>query len=181
MAGLLGCEGTLPGPVALFINQHPQVILGRALQPVLCPCPWDFSSPGAGPCTWSCWTSWGLHMPTSQTCQSPSGWHPFPPACQPHDTTVCHQQTRWGCAWYHCLLSLTKMLSSTCPNTNPSGTPLITGVHLDIEQLTASLWAWPFNQFLVHQVVHASNPHLSNLETRLLCGTSWAILFLQPK
>lgn len=34
--------------------------------------------PRCRPCTWSCWTSRGSHR---HTCQSPSGWHPFPSAC----------------------------------------------------------------------------------------------------
>lgn len=28
-------------------------------------------NPGAGPCTWSCWISWGSHGPTPQACQDP--------------------------------------------------------------------------------------------------------------
>jgi len=41
MAGLLGCQCTLSGHVQFLINQHPQVLLGRAAfnpfipQPVL--------------------------------------------------------------------------------------------------------------------------------------------------
>lgn len=28
--------------------------------------------------------------PTSQACQGSSGWHSFPPVCQPHHTVWCH-------------------------------------------------------------------------------------------
>ena len=43
----------------------------------------------------------------------------------------------------------------------------LTGLHLDIEPLTSTLWAWPCSQFLIHWVVHPPNPCLSNLETRM--------------
>lgn len=41
-------------------------------QPVLhlvCTCAWDCPNTSAQPCTWPCWTSWGLHGPTSQASQ----------------------------------------------------------------------------------------------------------------
>ena len=38
---------------------------------------------------------------------------------------------------------LTKRLNSTVPRTQPWGTPLVTGVHLDIEPLTATRSVWP--------------------------------------
>jgi len=49
--------------------------------------------------------------------------------------------------------------------------PLITDLHLDFESLTITLRMLPPSQLLTHQVVHPSNPGLSNLETRMLCGT----------
>ena len=55
--------------------------------------------------------------------------------------------------------------------TDPWGMPLITGLHLDIEPLMTTLCLWPFNQFFIHQVVHPSNPHPSNLEIRMWWGT----------
>jgi len=36
--------------------------------------------------------------------------------------------------------SLMKMLNSTGPSTDTCGTPLVTGIHLDIEPLTTTLW-----------------------------------------
>jgi len=70
-------------------------------------------------------------------------------------------------------VSLINILNSTGPSTDPWGTPLVTGLHLDIEPLTATLWLRPSNQFLTHRTVHPSNPWLSNLERRMLWGTVW--------
>lgn len=55
-----------------------------------------------------------------------------------------------------------KMLKSSSPSTDPWVTPLITDHHLDIEPLIATFWVWSHSQFLVHQVVYAPNPYLSN-------------------
>jgi len=49
----------------------------------------------------------------------------------------------------------------------------MTGLHLDIEPLITTLCLQPFNQFLIHQVVHPSYPHPSNLETRVWIGLGW--------
>jgi len=53
----------------------------------------------------------------------------------------------------------------------PLGIPLITGLHLDVKLLTTSLWVQLSSQFLIHRVIHLSNPCLSSLETRVSCGT----------
>lgn len=66
--------------------------------------------------------------------------------------------------------SPTKMLNSTSPSIGSWGTLLVTDLHLDIEPLTVTLWAWPFRQFLTHGVVHTSDLCLSNLEVRRSCG-----------
>jgi len=42
---------------------------------------------------------------------------------------------------------------------------------LDTELLTATLWMQPSSQFLSHQIIHPSNPHLSNIKTRMWHGT----------
>jgi len=39
--------------------------------------------------------------PRLKACQSPSGWHPLPPACWLHHTSWCHQQTCWGYTQSH--------------------------------------------------------------------------------
>lgn len=44
--------------------------------------------------------------------------------------------------------------------------PLVTALHLDIELLTANFWVWPANQFLIHQLMHPSNPCHSSLESK---------------
>jgi len=63
------------------------------------------------------------------------------------------------------------MLKSSGPKMDPWGTPLITGLHLDMEPLTTALWLRPSNQFLIQHTVQLSNPSLSNLEIRLWCRT----------
>ena len=63
-------------------------------------------------------------------------------------------------------MSLIKMLKSTGPKTVPWGTLLFTGLHLDIEPSITTLRLQPFNQFLVHWVIHPSKPHLSNLDIK---------------
>ena len=81
----------------------------------------------------------------------------------------------------------TKMLNNTRPSTDPWGMPLITGLHLNIELLTATLWMRPSSQFLIQWVVHLSNLFFFNLVTRMLCSavsihtvvvTLWAIIIL---
>ena len=68
-------------------------------------------------------------------------------------------------------MSPTRMLNSKVPNTNPRGMQLVTDLHVDIELLTTTVWLGPSRQFLIHWVVHLWNPYLSNLETKILCGT----------
>jgi len=53
--------------------------------------------------------------------------------------------------------SLIKMLKTTGPKTVPWGTPLVIGVHLDIEPLTTTVWLWVSNQFLIHWIVYPPN------------------------
>jgi len=69
------------------------------------------------------------------------------------------------------VMSLMKILNSTGPSMDPSGTPPVTNLHLDIKPLTTTLWLQPSNQFLIHPTVHPSNPYLPNLERRMLWGT----------
>ena len=61
-------------------------------------------------------------------------------------------------------MSLIKMSKSTGPKTDPWGTPHVTSLYLAIESLIATLFLWPFKQFLTHHVVHPSDLHLSNLK-----------------
>ena len=69
-------------------------------------------------------------------------------------------------------VSLMKMLKSTSPKTDPWGTPLVTGLYLNIEPLITTLCLLLSNQFLIHWTVHPSNPYLSNLERRMWWGTT---------
>lgn len=49
--------------------------------------------------------------------------------------------------------------------------PLVTSCHLDVKLLTTTLWLQLSNQFLIHQILHPSNPYLSIGEIRVWCGT----------
>lgn len=53
---------------------------------------WDCPDTCAWSYTWPCWTSEDLHRATSQACQSPFGWHPFPPSWWLHNSAWA----RWG-------------------------------------------------------------------------------------
>jgi len=54
---------------------------------------------------------------------------------------------------------------------DPWGTPLVTNLHPDIEPLNTTLRTQSCNQFFIHQMIHPSNPYLSNLERRMFWGT----------
>ncbi|KAK4827142.1 LOW QUALITY PROTEIN: hypothetical protein QYF61_014736 [Mycteria americana] len=137
----LGCKHTLPGHGELLINQHPQVLLLRAAlnpfstQPVFV---LGIALTHVQDLALGLVELYGVRIgPTSQACQGPSGWHLFPPASAPHSLVLLADLLR-----VHSIplsMSLTKMLNSAGPNTDPWGTPLITGLHLDIEPLTATL------------------------------------------
>jgi len=60
-----------------------------------------------------------------------------------------------------------KTLNSGCPNTDSWGN----ATH-HWSPLGPQLWVWPSGQFLIHWVVHASNPRLSNLKTMMSCRTA---------
>ena len=51
-------------------------------------------------------------------------------------------------------------------------TSLVTNLHLDIELLTTTLWLQPSNQLFIHLIVQPSHSSVSNLEIRMLCGTT---------
>jgi len=70
-----------------------------------------------------------------------------------------------------------KILNRTGPSTNPWGTPLVTGHHLDVTPFTTDLWAWPSSQFFTQQRVYLSKPWAASFITQLtpfkwdgLCG-----------
>jgi len=65
-------------------------------------------------------------------------------------------------------VSLMKILNSIRLVTDLWGTLLIFHFHLDIEPLIATLWTLPSSHFLTHLTVNPSNPHLCNLEERML-------------
>ena len=153
--GLLGCKCTLPGHVELHINQHPQVLLGPfSDQPVFVL--------GIAP---TCVQDFALGLAEFHevcTSLSRSRWMAslsFSLLTTPYSLVLPANVLR-----VHSIplsMSLMKMLNSTGPNNDPSGTPLVTDLHLDIELLTATLWVRPLTQFLIHWVVHALNLCLS--------------------
>ena len=66
-------------------------------------------------------------------------------------------------------ISPTDMLDRTGPYTDCWEKLLSTDLYLDIKPLTTTLRVQPSRQFLIHWVVHPSNPCLFDLETRVLC------------
>lgn len=56
--------------------------------------------------------------------------------------------------------SLIKILNSNNPKTEPRCAPFVTGLLLDIEPFTRSLWVCPSTHYLIHQTVYHSNPSL---------------------
>ncbi|KAK4810855.1 hypothetical protein QYF61_008827 [Mycteria americana] len=54
--------------------------------------------------------------------------------------------------------SLIKILNKTDPNTEPWGTPLVTGRQLELTPLTTTLWPQPSSQFFTQRRVHPSKP-----------------------
>jgi len=72
-----------------------------SIRPLVCTDTGNFTNPGSGPCTCSCWASQCSHWPTSSVSQSPSGWHLFPLTYQLHHSAWCHSQTFSGCTSSH--------------------------------------------------------------------------------
>lgn len=73
------------------------------------------------------------------------GWHPFPPVLTaPHNLVLPANLTPLS-------MSPAKILNSTSPNQYP-GEPLVTGLHLDIDMLTAPL-SETIHQFLIPWVL----------------------------
>lgn len=64
------------------------------------------------------------------------------------------------------LMLLFKRLNNIGSSTDSWGTSLITHFHLDIQQLTITLWTGPF--IISYPTAYPSNPYLSNLAARIL-------------
>ena len=83
---------------------------------------------------------------------------PFFLLCQLHRSAWCHQPTSW---WVHSIpwsVPLIKVLKSTSPKTDPCGTPLMTGLHLDAEPLTTTFRLRPSNQLFSRCTVQPNDP-----------------------
>ena len=123
--------------------------------------------PSAKPCTLPCWTSFGSHQPTLKVCWGHSGWQHFLVMCQPQHSAWCHQQTCWGCTQAHHQCHWWRQWRALAPRQTPWGTLLITGLHLDTVPFNSTLCLWLSNQQVIHQIVHSTNPYLSNLKIRM--------------
>jgi len=64
---------------------------------------------------------------------------------------------------------LIRMLRSSGRKAEPGGAPLVSGLHLGVEPLTAALRPRPCNQFLIQRVVQPLNPRLSDLVIWMWC------------
>ena len=138
--GFLGCERTLLGHVELLIHQYPQVLLLRAaLNP--------FSAQSVFVVAIAPTQVQDLALGIVELHETHTG-----PMLKPVRmvSLPSSRSTTWP-SWVslanllrECSIPLsmspTKMLHSTSPNTDPWGTPFITGLHLDIKLLTATLW-----------------------------------------
>lgn len=101
----------------------------------LCPafCPWELPnpslqgctqwvhlpSPGAAPCTLTCWTSWGSQGPSSQVCPGPLDGIPFFSCI--NGTAQLHVLCRLAEDTFDLTVSLIKVLKSTGPKVESWG------------------------------------------------------------
>lgn len=87
--GFLCCNCTFPVDGGCFLSTSiPSLSLHGCSQTILCSpnILGGFSWPMCRTLHLDLSNSMRLHWPTSQACQSPSGWHPFPPTCQFYHT-----------------------------------------------------------------------------------------------
>lgn len=107
----------------------------------------------------------GSNGPTPPAPESASGRHSF---SQANPQLIFMSST--NLLRVH-LISLSlqsmKILNTISPSTDPWGTSLVTGFHLNIDPFTPSLWIQPSNHILILRIVHPSDLYLSNLEARL--------------
>ena len=64
-----------------------------------------------------------------------------------------------------------KILKRTGLSTKSWGTPLVTGLQLDLTLFTTTLWAWLSSQFLTQRSVHQSKPRAASFLRRMLWET----------
>lgn len=95
------CAASVP---CQLIRALHQVLHWAALNRVIhavCIDPEDCSNSGAGPCSWSCWTSWPSHGPTPQLCQGPPSQGLSSSVCCLHHSAWYYPETCWGCTQSH--------------------------------------------------------------------------------
>lgn len=154
------CDCALPGHVEFAVNQRPQVLLLRtAFNPFFTPaCIYAFFCPvpGSEPCTWPCWTLWGLQMPLLKPAQVPVDDIPSFQSVNHTTQTVIISKLAQGALSASVLP--TKISNSFGPYTNAWGTPLTTVLQLDMELLTCEHPSnsvpteWSINQISVFTV-----------------------------
>lgn len=126
----------------------------------VCICAWLCPNWHARPCTYPCWISWDSQRPTSPACQDPCG-------CSPslkHVSSTPHLGVIGKLAEGALIplsMSLTKLLNSARPNTDPRR------IHSSLVSIWTTLWVWPCSQFPIHQVIHPSNSCLPNLVKKM--------------
>jgi len=86
-----------PAPICLFyqgcaLSFHPLVLIDNEV----------CHNPGARPCPYICWTSWGSPGLTARACLGLSGWHPVHQECWQLCTAWCHLQICWVSTQFHC-------------------------------------------------------------------------------
>lgn len=111
-----------------------------------------------------CWSSWGLHRLLFELVEAPG---------VRVSAASLSLVSSANLLWMHSIplcRSLMNVLNNFGPSINPQGTPLITGLHLDIEPLTAALWIYLCTQFLINLILHLSSTYLANLEVIMLWG-----------
>ncbi|KAK4831485.1 hypothetical protein QYF61_017986 [Mycteria americana] len=153
--GLLGRLGTLLAHIQAAVNQHAQILFHQAaFQPL-------FPKPAA------------LHGVAVTQVHDPAlglvkphtiGLGPsIQPVQVPLQSLPTLQQintpTQLGVVCKRTEGALDPLLlNRTGSNTEPWGTPLVTGHQLDLAPFTTTLWAWPSSQFFTQQRVHPSKP-----------------------
>ncbi|KAK4828634.1 hypothetical protein QYF61_000282 [Mycteria americana] len=150
--GLLGHLGTLPAHIQLAVNQHPQVLFRRAAFQPLFPKPVVLHGVVVT-----------QHLALLNLIQLTSPIDPACPAFLPSSrSTLPHNLvSSANLLRVHSIplsRSLIKVVNRTSPNTEPWGTPLVTGRQLDLNPFTTTLWARPSRQFFTQRRVHSSKP-----------------------
>ncbi|KAK4819900.1 hypothetical protein QYF61_014635 [Mycteria americana] len=134
--GFLGHLGTLPAHIQLAVDQHPQCrIRHLALLNLIQLASAHRSSLSRSLCR--------AFLPSSRSTLLPNL------VSSENFLRVCSIPSS---------RSLIKILNKTGPNTDPWGTPLVTGRQLELTPFTTTLWARPSSQFFTQRRARPSKP-----------------------